>query len=89
MARIISSPKPRATVPALTPPASAAPLVTGSPPAAPAPEASDPVEAAVAQAAERSLLRRSLGRAGTVLTGWRGVLTPGSLAPRRKTLLGG
>jgi hypothetical protein len=39
-------------------------------------------------AGETSLLRRASGRAGTIATGWRGILLPGALAPARKSLLG-
>jgi len=39
-------------------------------------------------AGETSLLRRTSGRAGTIATGWRGILQPGALAPTRKSLLG-
>lgn len=39
-------------------------------------------------AGETSLLRRAGGRAGTIATGWRGILLPGALAPARKNLLG-
>ncbi|MFV3075130.1 hypothetical protein [Niveispirillum fermenti] len=81
MARLVSTPKPRATAtPAVAAPLPAAPPVL---PAA-APAAAIPA----ATAGEQSLLRRATGRAGTVLTGWQGVLTPGTLAPTRKTLLG-
>ncbi|MGQ3046061.1 MAG: hypothetical protein ACT6Q8_13640 [Niveispirillum sp.] len=83
LARLVSAPKPRnvsataaapAATPAVTTPATiTAPTVSG---------ATGPT------AGEQSLLRRATGRAGTVLTGWRGVLAPGALAPTRKTLLG-
>lgn len=86
MARLVSAPKPRAAdaPPPVTLPAPPAPLL-------PASTASQPDMAgqeATLTAGERSLLRRTSGRAGTVLTGWRGILTPGALAPARKSLLG-
>ncbi|ACJ00680.1 hypothetical protein [Rhodospirillum centenum] len=90
MARLISSPKPRrAPLPATPPPAPPAPAA----PAAPAPVAVPGTTAASPSPdpdveAERSLLHRSAGRAGTVLTSWRGVLTPGAYAPVRRRLLG-
>lgn len=86
MSRLLAAPKPRS--PAITPapaPAAAPPPAGGLlvPPPAPvtavAPDLTAP---------ERDLLRRGSGRAGTVLTGWRGLLAPGALAPRRKSLLG-
>ncbi|MBP7334927.1 MAG: hypothetical protein KBA48_03770 [Niveispirillum sp.] len=83
MARLVSSPKPRPTVVAASP----APAATLSL-ANPAPAVATGPAAPASTAAEQSLLRRSTGRAGTVLTGWRGVLAPGALAPARKTLLG-
>lgn len=85
VARLVSSPKPRTSAaPAASPvaatmPAPASPVVTVIP---------DPLPAGLPTAGEQSLLRRAAGRAGTVLTGWRGVLAPGTLAPARKTLLG-
>ncbi|MFM2045894.1 MAG: hypothetical protein RLY86_4470 [Pseudomonadota bacterium] len=94
MAKIISPPKPRAVAlpPPPPPPPPSPALAPGPdpvlPPAGPAADAPS-VDAAVSAAAGTSLLRRTLGRAGTVLTGWRGILAPGSLAPRRKTLMGG
>lgn len=84
LARLVSAPKPRAVAvaaPATTPaatPAAASPAAA----AVPAATANGPTPG------EQSLLRRATGRAGTVLTGWRGVLSPGALAPTRKTLLG-
>lgn len=83
LARLASSPKPRPTVVAASP----APAATLSL-ANPAPAVATGPAAPASTAAEQSLLRRSTGRAGTVLTGWRGVLAPGALAPARKTLLG-
>ncbi|MFY8095566.1 MAG: hypothetical protein ACOVN0_18965 [Niveispirillum sp.] len=83
LARLVSSPKPRGTVVAASP----APLVT-APAASPAPPAVAGPAAPSPTAAEQNLLRRATGRAGTVLTGWRGVLAPGALTPARKTLLG-
>jgi hypothetical protein len=83
LARLVSSPKPRAV--AATPAvATPAPALSPAPAAAAVatPAASGPTPG------EQSLLRRASGRAGTVLTGWRGVLSPGALAPARKTLLG-
>lgn len=85
MSRLLAAPKPRPTAitpaptPAIAPPPATGPL-TPAPPAAPAPPD--------LTAPERDLLRRGSGRAGTVLTGWRGLLAPGALAPRRKNLLG-
>jgi len=35
-----------------------------------------------------NLVRRNRGRLGTVLTSFRGILTPNDLTPYRKTLLG-
>ena len=35
-----------------------------------------------------NLLRRNRGITGTILTGFRGLLSPNDLTPRRKTLLG-
>lgn len=84
LARLVSSPKPRASAA----PASAV-VTTAAPAVAPVPAPAVTVPAAVTPTAgEQSLLRRATGRAGTVLTGWRGVLAPGALAPARKTLLG-
>jgi len=53
------------------------------------PAADAPVSEEVQQAEQRegNLLRRSRGRFGTVLTGFRGLLSSASAAPR-KTLLG-
>lgn len=84
LARLVSAPKPRAvTVAAPTTMAATAPAaITPAAVAPPANSASGPTPG------EQSLLRRATGRAGTVLTGWRGVLAPGALAPTRKTLLG-
>ncbi|WP_207762399.1 hypothetical protein [Niveispirillum lacus] len=84
LARLVSSPKPRTSAVAPnspTPSPAPAPLVS-------AVQAVTAGKAAAPTAGEQSLLRRSAGRAGTVLTGWRGVLAPGALAPTRKTLLG-
>lgn len=84
LARLVSAPKPRAVtvsapaMPATTAPAAASPVAVAVPVAT----------SAGPTAGEQSLLRRATGRAGTVLTGWRGVLAPGALAPARKTLLG-
>ncbi len=36
----------------------------------------------------QNILKRRRGRAGTIKTSFRGVLTPNNLSPRRKTLLG-
>ena len=84
MARLVSSPKPAAAPAAtsvVTPlSAGAAAPSTVSPAFSTTPDAATP--------AEQNLLRRATGRAGTVLTGWRGILGPGSLAPARKKLLG-
>lgn len=84
LARLVSSPKPAAA------PAAAAiiPAAAGgaSPPGTVAAMITNTVETATP--AEQNLLRRATGRAGTVLTGWRGVLAPGTLAPARKKLLG-
>ena len=41
-----------------------------------------------AEAREQNLLRRTRGRLGTILTGFRGILSPASAAPARKSLLG-
>lgn len=83
LARLVSSPKPRASAVTASPTPAVTIQATGpAQPAAISPTASGPT------AAEQNLLRRSTGRAGTVLTGWRGVLAPGALAPARKTLLG-
>lgn len=86
MARLVSTPKPRAAdaPPPVTLPAPPSPLL----PVAAATETGTAGQEASLTAGERSLLRRASGRAGTVLTGWRGVLTPGALAPSRKSLLG-
>lgn len=84
LARLVSAPKPRtAAVAAAAPSAVATPAVAT--PAAIVPPTSTVTGTT---AGEQSLLRRATGRAGTVLTGWRGVLAPGALAPARKTLLG-
>ncbi len=88
MARLVSAPKPRAAdappaVPLPAPPTPLLPSATATAEAAAAVE-----EGAALTVGERSLLRRAGGRAGTVLTGWRGILTPGALAPSRKSLLG-
>ncbi|MFV3127613.1 hypothetical protein [Niveispirillum sp. KHB5.9] len=85
LARLVSSPKPRATAAA---PAAAVPVAASVPAAAPASPAAVTSPDPLSTAGEQSLLRRTAGRAGTVLTGWRGVLAPGTLAPARKTLLG-
>ncbi len=94
MARIFAPPKPRTVhvqVPseAPPPPTPAAPLAPPRPLTTPAVQLDPPpADLDPNRAAERSLLRRSTGRAGTVLTSWRGLLAPGALAPRRKSLLG-
>lgn len=85
LARLVSSPKPRTgAVPTASVAVASAPVpaVSTVPAMATTSTVSPPT------AAEQSLLRRSTGRAGTILTGWRGVLAPGALAPARKTLLG-
>lgn len=85
MARLVSTPKPRAATAPVPAPVVATPAPTSLPvpvPAVVAPVTADPTPG------EQSLLRRATGRAGTVLTSLRGVLTPGTLAPARKTLLG-
>ncbi len=51
---------------------------------APAP---DP-ETETAKARVQSLLERNRSRLGTILTGFRGILSPSDAAPQRKTLLG-
>ncbi|AUN31814.1 hypothetical protein C0V82_11320 [Niveispirillum cyanobacteriorum] len=84
MARLVSTPKPRAVAVA----APATPAVTAPTATTPAAVATPANTATGPTAGEQSLLRRATGRAGTVLTGWRGVLAPGALAPARKTLLG-
>lgn len=84
LARLVSSPKPRA----MASPAAATPVAVASPINIPAAPSSDLSATPVPTVGEQSLLRRAAGRAGTVLTGWRGVLAPGALAPARKTLLG-
>ncbi|MFC7334731.1 hypothetical protein [Rhodocista pekingensis] len=90
MARLISSPKPRrAALPATPPPAPPVPAAPAAPtPVAPTGTTSTGAAPDPDAEAERSLLRRSAGRAGTVLTSWRGVLTPGAYAPVRRRLLG-
>lgn len=86
LARLVSSPKPATRAATAT---AAAPLpAAAAPPLAPASLVTAPLPAEGVTAAEQNLLRRATGRAGTVLTGWRGVLAPGTLAPARKTLLG-
>lgn len=85
LARLVSSPKPR-TAAATTTSVAAAPVA--APVASTVPTVMASAALPSATAAEQNLLRRSTGRAGTVLTGWRGVLAPGVLAPARKTLLG-
>lgn len=88
MARLISSPKPRtAALPAKPPLAPAVPAAPVAPVPVAVPASAVPAPDPDAEA-ERSLLRRSAGRAGTVLTSWRGVLTPGAYAPVRRRLLG-
>lgn len=85
MARIVSSGKSATTPAPVTLPTSPAPLQ----PAAPAPANPGPMGAETGPtAAETSLLRRSAGRAGTIATGWRGLLLPSGLGPARKNLLG-
>ena len=86
MARLVSAPKPRAAdaPPAVPLPAPPTPLL----PSATATAEAAAEEGVALTAGERSLLRRAGGRAGTVLTGWRGILAPGTLAPTRKSLLG-
>ncbi|QJE74554.1 hypothetical protein HHL28_17115 [Aerophototrophica crusticola] len=86
MARLIAPATPRSVAPTPAPAPSPGPaaFVPALPPSD-TPLGDDPAQPS---AGERSLLRRGLGRAGTVLTSWRGVLAPGSLAPRRKSLLG-
>lgn len=59
----------------------------------PAPSSPDDDSAFDADQAEstirvENLLRRNRGRSGTILTGFRGILSPNELVPRRKTLLG-
>lgn len=94
MARIFAPPKPRTAhvqIPSAPPPAPepAAPPAPPRPLSAPAaPVDPLPPDQDPATAGERSLLRRAAGRAGTVLTSWRGLLAPGAFAPRRKNLLG-
>jgi len=63
---------------------------TPPPVAAPAPAAEPvPTDEDVSTTARRdNLLRRSRGRIGTILTGFRGLLTPADSAGQRKTLLG-
>jgi len=54
-------------------------------------DASKPEISEEEQASEnrrQNLLRRNRGRLGTVLTGFRGVLTSSSANPQQKTLLG-
>lgn len=40
------------------------------------------------EARAKKILKRRRGRAGTITTSFRGVLSPNDLSPRRKTLLG-
>ncbi|MBJ7414764.1 MAG: hypothetical protein JHC88_04745 [Niveispirillum sp.] len=84
LARLVSAPKPRGAAVA-----AAAPSVVATPAVATPATVVPPASTVTGPTAgEQSLLRRTTGRAGTVLTGWRGVLAPGALAPARKTLLG-
>lgn len=63
-------------------------LPTYTPPAEPAEEPKeDPEKTADDQRAE-NILNRHRGRAGTVATSFRGVLSDSAFAPTRKTLLG-
>ena len=53
------------------------------------PEASSgPTEKEVLEARAENILKRSRSRLGTVLTGFRGILSPNDLSVPRKTLLG-
>jgi hypothetical protein len=86
MARLVSSSKSAGgSIPTpVTVPTSPAPLQPASSVATATTDGSD----AGLTAGETSLLRRASGRAGTIATGWRGILLPGALAPTRKSLLG-
>ena len=68
-----------------------APKPAPPPPAPAEPEVETPTaEEQESEARKQSLLRRSRGRSGTILTGLRGFLTPANQASdrARKTLLG-
>ena len=54
----------------------------------PASEPSGPTEKEVLEARAENVLKRSRSRLGTVLTGFRGILSENDLAVPRKTLLG-
>jgi hypothetical protein len=86
MARLVSSGKSAGTPAPVTLPTSPAPLQPATPLATNQPPTAG--QATEPTAAETSLLRRSAGRAGTIATGWRGILLPSGLGPTRKNLLG-
>ena len=54
----------------------------------PSPQESGPSEKEVLEARAENILKRSRSRLGTVLTGFRGILSPNDLTVPRKTLLG-
>lgn len=54
----------------------------------PSPQESGPTEKEVLEARAENILKRSRSRLGTVLTGFRGILSPNDLTVPRKTLLG-
>ena len=64
-----------------------APQPTAAPSQPAAPASPDP-ETEASQARVQSLLRRRRGRAGTIETSWRGVLSQSAAVPTRKSLLG-
>lgn len=74
------------TVPSAPPPATVA--IDGDNQNAGGENAAQKDEAARAQAREKNLLTRSRGAAGTILTGFRGLLSQQAGAQGRKNLLG-
>lgn len=81
----ITQAAPPAPAPSAAPPPSPAPApVTPAPETAPEPSAEETQAAARVQ----SLLSRNRGLFGTVLTGFKGLLSPAEKTPHRKNLLG-
>lgn len=92
MAALTATPKapPRriVTVPSAPAPAPASPHVT-EPESQTAPDGEiGDGGGGASQDRESLILKQGRGRAGTVLTGFRGLLDPADFRPRRKTLLG-